>query len=173
MRVARIIFICSFVVSIANVQAQRLNEFHIECRGWKTLAFAREKSETKDLEQMGIDGFEVRATSHKLKDEQIVYLESCDPPEKRKPIIEDPYWGRYAGVARNFISYEVNGKVFAYRFTYYAVMTKNRQITTRAGAAGDVYYIDEDGDGTFERYLGEMPLRFLPDWLKTAVPKPS
>ncbi|HEV2829859.1 MAG TPA: hypothetical protein VGW76_19825, partial [Pyrinomonadaceae bacterium] len=99
MRVARIIFICSFVVSIANAQAKRLNEFHIECRGWKTLAFAREESETKDLEQMGIDGFEVRATSHKLKEELIVFLESCEPPEKQKPIIRDSYWGRYAGVA--------------------------------------------------------------------------
>jgi hypothetical protein len=165
-----IAFSCFFVVSVANAQATVLNEFHIGCRGLKTLPFAQEKSTVKDLEPLYIEGYEVRVKSHKLEVEQIVFLESCEPQEK--PVVEDSYWGRLAGVARDFATYEIKGNVLAYRFSYYVVMTKNRQITTWAGAMGDIYYVDEDGNGSFERYLGKMPLQFLPDWIKTAKPQP-
>jgi hypothetical protein len=114
---------------------------------------------------MGIDGVEVQLKSYKLEDEQIVFVESCDRKPNEEPTVEDAYWGRYAGVVREFTSYEVQGRVFAYRFTYYVVQAKNGYITTRAGAAVDFYYLDENGNGTFEQYLGAMPLRFLPDWV--------
>ena len=171
MKAARIICLCLFAVSVANAQGKRLKEFNIGCRGWSTLAFAEQKSEVKDLEPLGIDGVEVRVTAHEFSDEQIVFLESCDPKSADKPKVADKRYGRQASVVRGFLSYEIKGRVFAYRFTCFLVMSKNGQVTERFGAAGTVYYIDEDGDGTFERYRGAMPLRFLPDWVKASALK--
>jgi hypothetical protein len=154
-----------FLLSVANGQAaKRLNVFNLPCRELGTLPFSDEKSELKELEPSGIDGVEVQRKFYKLADEQIVFLGACDPNET-KVVIENRHYG-YAGAVRDFTSYAVNGRVFAYRFTYYVVMTKNGFITTRAGAAGDIYYIDQTGNGSFDRYRGAMPLRFLPDWLK-------
>ena len=172
MKVVGVIWLCLVVVSLTYAQGKRLNEFDIGCRGWKTLAFAGQKSEVKDLEPRGIDGVEVHVTSHELAAEQIVYLESCGAKENKKSIREDKYYGRSASVVRGFLSYEIDGKIFAYQFTGFAVITKNGYVTERAGASGNVYYTDEDGDGTFERYLGSMPLKFLPDWVKASIQKP-
>lgn len=156
-----------FLISVANAQASdRHNVFNLACHGLKKLPFADEKSEAKELEPVGIDGLEVHRKSYELADEQIVFFEACDASEKI-PTTEDEYYGRYAGVVRGFIAYAVNGRVFAFRFTSYVVTTKNGFITQRAGAAGDVYYVDETGKGTFSRYRGPKPLKFLPDWLKT------
>jgi hypothetical protein len=155
-----------FLLSVANAQASdRHNVFNIACHALKRLPFIDEKSEAKELEPLGIDGIEVHRKSYQLADEQIVFLEPCDANEE-KPVVEDEHYGRYAAVVRGFTSYAANGRVFAYRFTCYVVMTKNGFITERAGAAGDVYYIDETGNGTFDRYRGPKPLRFLPAWLK-------
>jgi hypothetical protein len=155
-----------FLLFSANAQsikrAKPLNVFHVPCRAMTSLPFGQEKSNTKMLEPLGIDGSEVRVTSHELASEQIVFLEPCDS-QASKPIVEDEMLGRHASIVRGFRSYEAKDRVFAYRFTCYAIMTKNGFVTERYGAAGDVYYIDETGNGTFDRYRGAMPLKFLPD----------
>jgi hypothetical protein len=161
--------LCLSFLSAANAQtakrAERHNVFNVPCHGVTSLPFSREKSSVKTLEPLGIDGAEVHLTSHKFADEQIVFLEACDPNVERS-IVEDES-GRHASVVRGYISYETKGRIFAYRFTCYAIMTKDGFITERFGAAGDVYYVDDNGDCTFDRYRGAMPLRFLPGWLKT------
>jgi len=135
--------LCVLLFSVADAQvANRHNVFNIACHELKRLPFVDQESEAKELESLGIDGIEVHRKSYKLADEQIVFLGACDPKEE-KPVVEDEYYGRYASVVRDFISYDVNGRVFAYRFTCYVVMTKNGFITTRAGAAGDVYACKE------------------------------
>jgi len=156
-----------FFVSIARAQEpKRHPQYDIGCKEWSLLPFATQESETKELESIGIDGIEVQVKSHMLSEEQILFFERCDPQEQSKPVMEEAQMGRRGGVVREFKTYEVNGRIIAYRFTCYVVMAKDGYVTERAGAAGDIYYISEDGGGSFDRYQGAMPLRFLPVWVK-------
>ena|SRR5436190_13592851 len=152
-------------LGILGQKNKPLNTFEIPCSGVKSLPFANEKSTFKELDPLVIDGVEVHRKAYELADEQIVFLKPCEG-DKVQPVLEDKYEGRLAGVARGFISYETQGRAFAYRFTHFFVTTKNGFITARAGAAGDIYYIDEFGEGTFQRKRGKTPLEPLPDWVK-------
>ena len=161
-----------FAASIAKAQEpKRYAQHNLACYGWSFNPFADQKSKTTNLEPLEIDGVEVRVKSHKLSEEHIVFIEYCDPKDQSKPIIEGGQYGRYGGSVREFRSYEVNGRIFAISFTYDVILAKDGYILERAGAAVNIYYIDEDGDGVFKKYQGAKPLRFLPDWVKVFAVK--
>lgn len=153
------------IPSVARGQAKPLKVFDLPCHDIKNLPFSGEKSEFKQLESIAIEGINIQRKAYEFAEEQIVFLGACDSKEKIANV-NDKYYGRQASVVRGFISYETGERVFAYRFAAYVVMTKNGFITTRAGAMGDVYYIDISGNGEFERYRGKDPLKNLPSWLR-------
>ena len=167
--------LCLTILTLSAGEAQepkRLAERDIRCGGLTTIPFSGQESESKYLEPRGIDGVEVRVKSHQLYEEQIVFLETCSPRAGTKAEAVDETDGRLASVVRDFSSYEAGGRIFAYSFTAYAVKVKDGFILERYGAAGNIYYIDEEGDGTFERSEREMPLKFLPSWVKALPGQP-
>jgi hypothetical protein len=169
MKLVTAVCLLLLITSAAEAQKPKWHpEYTIACRGWSIIPFAGQESKIKDREPTVVDGVEAQVKWHEFPEELIVFLESCDPEARSKPEGEDPYYGRYRGVVRGFESYEVNGRVFAYSFTYFVVMARDGYVTARAGAAGNISYVDKKGDGTFERSYEEMPMRFPPDWVKAA-----
>jgi hypothetical protein len=167
MKIVLALCLIIFALSVGKAQEpKRLAEHSIRCSGLTTLPFSGKESKSRELEPRSIDGVEVRVKSHQLSEEQIVFLESCSPKEGKKLEAMDERDGRQASVVRGFLIYEARGRIFAYSFTAYLVMVKDGLILERYGAAGNIYYVDEDGSGTFVRRQGAKPLKSLPNWVK-------
>lgn len=160
------------VLSIGKAQERApLTEHRIGCDGLINLPFAGQKSKTENLVPRDIDGVSVNIKSYQFVDEQIVFLEVCPLKAASKAKAVDERDRRQASVVRDFSAYEAGGRIFAYGFTAYAVLVKDGRILERYGAAGNIYYVDEDGDGTFERRRGAMSLKLLPNWVKALAGK--
>jgi len=168
MKIISILCSIIFALSVGNAQKlKRLAEHRVGCDGLTTLPFSNQESKTKDLEPRVIDGVEVQVKSHLLSNEQIVFLATCSQRSGGKGKAVDERGGQLASVVRGLLSYEVGGRTFAYSFVAYAVVVKDGFILERAGAAHGVYYVDDDGDDTFER----RPLKTLPNWVKALADK--
>jgi hypothetical protein len=175
MKVLWVVCFVLFAACVVNAQepdeaqeAEPLVQRNIERSGWTIPLFADQVSEVKDGKPEIIEGVEVQTKLHKLKDEQLVYVESCDPKVDEKLIANGQ---RRDFVVRGFTTYEVKGRVFAYGVVYYIVMAENGYITERYGAAVNVHYVDEDGNGTFELRCRAMTLKSLPEWVKSLAAK--
>jgi hypothetical protein len=166
MKAFSITFLAILLSLLAHGQhMKRLKEFSVECRGWKTLPFAGEKADIKDLDPVEIDGIKVQLRRHDLSEEVIVYHKNCNG-YNNKQVIQDKVYGHGASVVREFFTYELDGHIFAYRFAAFSVMVKNRRLTQRTGAAAVFCYGDSAGDGIFEPYPESKLHAFLPDWVK-------
>ena len=167
MKIASALCFIIFALSVGKAQEpQRLAEHSMGCQGLTSLPFFGQALETKDLGPRTIDGVEVRVKSHPLPEEQIVFLENCSPKAGSKAEPVDERGGRQGSVVRGFLSYQAGGRVFAYSFAAYAVTVKDGFIIERYGAMGNIYYVDENGEGSFKRRQGARPLKSLPDWVK-------
>jgi hypothetical protein len=151
---------------------ERHAEFYLPCSDLTALPFAGQESKFKELEAEAIDGVEVQRRAYEFSSEQIVHLGSCGEQSNPTREIEDKYYGRHASVVRGFLTYEVRGRTVAYRFTCFAVMVRAGHITERFGAAGTIYYVAKDRDGTFTRVFPSHPLQFLPKWVKKLAAEP-
>ena len=65
---------------------------------------------------------------------------------------------------RDFSTYEVKGRVFAYGVTLVPVVIENN-LRTYAGGMYSLFYYDEDGDGRFETRYSGLPLPKTPTWV--------
>jgi hypothetical protein len=136
----------------------------LDCAIWTADLFADRATKSENLWTMNVEGVKVQVSLHRLYPEQLVFLDECVVPEAgRKATADDE---RYAAVIKEFNSYEVRGRTFAYQVTYQIVRTRGGKITAHLAQSLSLYYTDEAGHGAFDLYEGKMPLRFLPDWVK-------
>jgi hypothetical protein len=63
-------------------------------------------------------------------------------------------------------SYEVKGKIFAYRVDLVPVTIQDDGTRVYMGAMYSVNYVDEDGDGKYETRYGSLNPPKLPEWVK-------
>jgi hypothetical protein len=68
---------------------------------------------------------------------------------------------------RDFSTYEVNGRVFAYGVTLVPVAIE-KHTRVYVGAMYSLFYYDEDGDGRFETRYSGLPLPKTPTWVGMA-----
>ena len=175
MKVIRVICFIMFAACVVNAQGSEeaqvvepLIQRTVERSGWTIPVFADQVSEVKNGKPEIIEGVEVQVKVHKLKGEQLVYVESCNPKVDKKLIANNK---RRDFVVRGFKTYEIKGRVFAYDVAYYVLRAENGYIVERYGAAVSVHYVDEDGNGTFELRCRSMTLKSLPEWVKSLAAK--
>ena len=78
---------------------------------------------------------------------------------------------QYVAIVKDFVSYEVKGKVFAYRVSYQIGFTRNGQLAKRYDQTVSFFYVDEAGDGGFELLTGPLAYGLVPDWAKELAQK--
>ena len=61
----------------------------------------------------------------------------------------------------------LDGKTFAYRINTFDLEKKKDESESAVKIPRSVFYVDEDGDGTFEaQYLNNSELPLIPNWVK-------
>ena len=179
MRIALITLVILFACFASNAQikveveiekVEPLIQWNVERSGWTFPVFANQVAEISDGEPQTIEGIEVQTKIHKLTKEQLVFLESCNIDADERSIAKNE---RRDYVIRSFWTYEIKGKVFAYGANFAIVDAENGFIRERYGAMIVAFYVDENGDGKFEKRCGIMNLDTLPQWVKDTVPKLS
>lgn len=146
----------------------RYLQFTLDCQAWAADLFADQAARVETLLSLDIEGVTVRVKRHKLLTEQPpVFIGQCMIPAIDENAAGDD--GRYAAIVKEFNSYEVKGRAFAYQAHYQIVQTKNGRIIKRMDQPLVLYFTDEGGGGLFELYEGRRPLRSLPDWVKDLV----
>lgn len=137
---------------------------NLECSAWSINDLVNKPAEVTGHGSIDILKVKAQTRRHKLAQQLVVPIDDCvDSPADEATTTGEV---QYAAIIKDFISYEVKGKVFAYQVTYQVWLMKNGQITTRLPQPIWFYYVDEDGSGVFDLFRGTMPLGFVPDWAK-------
>ncbi len=151
-----------------RVGSAALLQLDLDCDVWRTEMFTTAAAKVKLWRKLTINGVKLQVNYHKLMQEQVTPLNECAP--RRVVGFLSPE--TYAVGVKEFLSYEVNGKVLAYQPTYSVLRTKKGK-TSRIDQPLYLYFIDESGRGAFELYTGNKPLSDLPDWTKEASASPK
>lgn len=146
-------------------------QLSIECNAWSVDELLNEPAELKGRGSVTIHNVEAQTKRHKLARPFVVPIEDCVDAEADEDAIDKGL--QYAAIVKDFTSFEVKGRVFAYQVTYQIGFTKNGQITKRFEQPVSFYYVDEAGDGSFDILKGPVGLGLLPDWAKELARKRS
>jgi len=140
----------------------------LECTAWSISDLLNRPAETKGQGSVDI-GVRVQIRRHQLSGEVIVSIDDCVDGASYEKAVTDNV--QYVAIIKDFVSYEVTGKVFAYRVNYEIGFTRNGQIAKRYSKPVSFYYVDEAGDGGFELLKGPVEFGLLPDWAKERAQK--
>lgn len=113
------------------------------------------------VQNMEVDGVKIKRKTLQSSTEPLFELEACSVGNNGDIFISSALC-----VVRNLSAYGVKDRVFAYEATL--VLTNVYRDGTResTGASYNLFYSDEDGNGTYEtRYSGGELI--IPDWVKT------
>ncbi len=141
----------------------------LECDAWSSISeLLARPAEVKGQGSVNV-GINAQAKSHRLTQQLVLPIEDCvDGDADESARASDM---RYVAIVKNFTSYEVKGKIFAYQVGCEIGLTKNGQIIKRLAQPVWFYYVDEGGDGTFDLFRGAMRYGFVPDWAKELAGK--
>lgn len=156
------------ILAVGVTKAQENQPINAPCKyiaqnGWRVPCLG-DLGKVTPLNDSVVENVTVHVKKHELLAENLVGVEGCRPEGKEtKEARDKPF------AVREFFTYEVNGKIFAYqiRFTFIEVGRNNS--ITYFGAQYNAYYFDEDGNGTFQircRTKGAKGLENLPAWVK-------
>jgi hypothetical protein len=140
----------------------------LECDAWSVTELLAKPSEIKGQGSVNV-GIDVQTKNHRLAEQLILPIEDCVDGEADEDATAKSM--QYVVIARDFTSYEIKRKVFAYRVIYEIGLTKNGQIAKRLPLPVWFYYVDEAGDGTFELLRSSTRTGFLPDWVRDLAKK--
>lgn len=140
----------------------------VDCSVWTADLFSNQPARVKKDWPLEIEGAEIQVKHHTLTERQLFSLEECMPCSfDEKAIAEGEH---YAALLKDFYSYEVKERTFAYHVTYEVVRTKNGKISARLVQLVTLFFIDAGGQGEFELAQGNRPLASLPEWVRVLVP---
>lgn len=109
-------------------------------------------------------GIAAQTKSHRLARELVLPIEDCVDGEADEEATANDL--QYVAIARDFTSYEVKGKVFAFQIGYEIGLAKGGQVVKRLRFPVWFYYVDEAGDGTFELLRSSNSTGLVPDWVR-------
>lgn len=156
-----LLFVCFLTVFVDAQQSKKTIHQTVACNGWTVPPFNSLVSQTINDDPIQIEEIKVERKIHKLSTEQLVYLGACDAERDKSKNKQKTF------AVNNFVSYEVNGRIFAYEIFYHYVDVKKGAVANRYFATTGPRYVDMDGNGTFEMQTSEnFDFKKLPDWLK-------
>jgi hypothetical protein len=135
----------------------------LECDAWSVSELLAKPSEVKGHGSVNI-GVEAQTRNHRLAQEFVLPIEDCVDGEADEEATASNM--QYVAIVRDFTSYEIKGRVFAYQIGYEIGLTKGGQIAKRLRVPVWFYYVDEAGDGTFELFRSSTRAGLVPDWVK-------
>jgi len=153
----------------SKLKPNTLLQLSIECNAWSIEALLRESSELKGRASVTIRKVEAQMKRHKLARPLVVQIEDCVDAEADEDAIDKGL--QYVAIVKDFTSFEVRGRVFAYQVTYQVGFTKNGQITKHFEQPVSFYYVDEAGDGGFDLLKRPVEFGLLPDWAQELARK--
>lgn len=136
----------------------------LDCDVWTADRFLHQAAKVKTDRPVKIEGKEIKVKHHELLVRQLIDLEDCMPcssDEKATAAGE-----RYAVLLKDFRSYELKGRTFAYHVLYEIVRTKDGKITSHLVQPVSLHYVDAEGQGEFELVEEGRSLARLPEWVK-------
>lgn len=140
----------------------------LECDAWSVSELLDKPSEVKEHGTVNLD-VKVQKKDHRLAEELISPIEDCVDGEADEEATANNM--QYVAIVKDFTSYEVKGKVFAYQVGYEIGLTKRGQVAKRISRPMWFYYVDESGDGTFELLRRPLQTGLVPDWVKELAGK--
>ena len=140
----------------------------IKQRGWRVPGINEYRTVSKVIKRQ-VNGIEVTIREFKADARPVVDLDSntvgnidrhginvtLQMAKKKKRLFD----------VRDFATYEINGRVFAYGVSLVPVVVEET-VQTYAGAMYKLFYFDEDGDGRFETRYSGSPLPKIPEWVR-------
>jgi hypothetical protein len=135
---------------------------------WSIGDLLKRSSQAKGPESVNV-GVEVQTRRHQLDERGILSIDDCVDGATYEKGIADKV--QYVAIVTDFISFEVKGRVFAYRVPYKVGFTRNGKVAKRFNQTVSFYYVDEAGDGGFELLKGSVALALVPDWAKELAQK--
>jgi len=139
-------------------------ELMAECEVWSVDDLVGQPATVKGSGSVTIGGVKAHTQQHKLAQQLVVSIEDCVDADADENATSNDV--QYAAIIRDFTSFEVEKKVFAYQVSYGIGWIRNGQIIKRFSQPVVFYYVDQTGDGTFELFKGSMAFDFFPDWAK-------
>lgn len=141
----------------------------LECSAWSIDDLLAKPSQIKDRESINISGVQASSQRHKLVQQLVVAVEDCVDAEADENARSSGQ--EYVAIIKDFTSYDVKGKIFAYQVTYELALTRQNQITKRFDQPLWFYYVDAAGDGNFDLFKGSMAYYSPPEWVKELTRK--
>ena len=139
-----------------------------ECNAWSMADLLKRATQTKGHESVNV-GVEAQSRRHQLDETARLSIDDCvDGATYEKGIADNV---QYVAIVTDFTSYEVKGRVFAYRVPYKIGFSKNGKVEKRFNQIVSFYYVDEAGDGAFELLTGPVAFGLVPDWVKDLAEK--
>ena len=136
-------------------------QLSLECSAWSMSDLLKRPSQIKSHGSVYI-GAKVKTNRHRLDEKLLLPIDDCVDSETYEKAITDK--AQYVAIVTDFTSYEVKGRVFAYRVTYEIGFTRNARVAIRFPDLITFYYVDDAGDGSFELLQGPVSSGLLPDW---------
>jgi hypothetical protein len=178
MRTFRTILLITLAVLAVNAQSTEetkktgpFTQYTLAREGWTKPIFADEFEEKEDIKYEFIGNILVSQKFYRSKNRILIQVELCNKEMDNQLTAEG---NQFFTQLISLSSYEINGKIFAYKIhhPYSSLKVKDEYIilpdSTKphgVGAAVFQYYIDKDGDGTFELNCDESPgLKTVPRW---------
>ncbi len=153
-------------ITVSAQNSQKLRKVVVKKEGWLIPGHNDFKQVSKVVDK-NIEGVAVTQKVLEARTEIIVDVVG----NRVKPFVRRKLNVRLFSVD-GFSMYESNGRVFAYGVALVPVLFirgKNYWEKTYAGAMYNLFYVAEDGNGTFESRYGGLPLRQLPEWVRRNV----
>lgn len=143
-------------------------QLSIECNAWSMADLLKRSAQTKGHEKINV-GVEAQSRRHQLAETDILSIDDCvDGATYEKGIADNV---QYVAMVTDFTSYEVKGRVFAYRVPYKIGFSKNGKVEKSFNQIVSFYYVDEAGDGAFELLTRPIAFGLVPDWAKELAQK--
>lgn len=151
-----------------NYKRPAFLQLTLNCGIWNPSVFSRQPAAVEKDGTVMIEGLKVQVNHHKLATRQLISLEDCMPCSfDEKAFAEGE---TYAALLKDFYSYEINGRRFAYGVAFEVVRIKQDKIKTQLFQPVVRMFIDPDGQGEFELAENNNPLSQLPLWVKGIGP---
>ena len=151
-----------------RLQPSTTIQLSIECNAWAMADLLKRSAQTKGRESVNV-GVEAQSRRHQLDETAILAIDDCVDGATYEKGLADKV--KYVAIVTEFTSYEVKGRVFAYRVPYKIGFSKNGKVEKRFDQIVSFYYVDEAGDGGFEILTGALAFGLVPDWAKELAEK--
>jgi hypothetical protein len=142
----------------------------LECGAWSMSELLTRPARIRDSDSIKLI-VNIQTFRHTLNEPLLLPIDNCvDGETYEKAIINNE---KHVAIVNDYTSYEVKGRVFAYRVDYQVGFMKNGQLTKLSHRPIIFYFVDEAGDGNFDLLKEPAASGLVPDWAVELARKPK